>query len=495
MSLIFLLGLVRGKVGEPIAYQKEYDTTLGGPFESSNNSSRYALTQAIADRFSFELTPKEAKFATPDVVYHNGKFFSIFTPGVSFLGVPLYIIGKYFGFPQFTTYLLNVILAFINMLLVAKLSRKFGAGNIASYIAGFIFLFGTNALSYATTYTQHHLTILVILLSLLNLFGKRTFLKNVVLGGLFGIGLLADIPNAFFFIPVLLYALYKSFDKKQIEEKVALSLKLNIVGLIFGILPFLALFGWYNHTLTGSYTLTGQLIGRSDVMEVNGKIIAKPRSGTKKLQIEKKLPFDTRNQLNGLYILLISDERGWLIYSPVIIIGFIGLYVSLKKKNVNGNTILAVAVILTVVTSYSMFGDPWGGWSFGPRYLLPATAIASAGIGVLIEKFKQNKTFVIVFAVISIYSITISLVGAITTNAVPPKVEAVNLSEPIPHTYQYNLKLLEKDFSSSIAYNLYFAKFISARYFVTSYLVVISSILFISLIATQKDQIRERENI
>ena len=116
-----------------------------------------------------------------------------------------------------------------------------------------------------------------------------------------------------------------------------------------------------------------------------------------------------------------------------------------------------------------MFGDPWGGWAFGPRYLIPAAAILSAATGLTISRFRRNIPFIITFIVLLAYSLGVNTIGAMTTTQVPPKVEAVNLPDPIPHTYEYNLQLIDKNFSSSLVYNLYLFKIMSVKDFLYGY--------------------------
>src|SRR3989304_7035015 len=103
--IVLLLGFaVKGDKGDPIYYQTEKKTNVGSPFESTNTNSRYALVEAIADYGIFFFTDEQAKFSSPDLVLYNGKYFSIFTPGVSFVAVPFYIVGKLLAIPQLFTF-------------------------------------------------------------------------------------------------------------------------------------------------------------------------------------------------------------------------------------------------------------------------------------------------------------------------------------------------------------------------------------------------------
>lgn len=461
---------IKGHLHGPNYYQLTRDTSVGGPFESSNNTSRYALTEAIVEDKTFFFNDARARFATPDIEEYNGKIFSIFTPGVAFFGVPFYLLGKLFGLPQLFTYFSTAVLALINFFLIILLARKLGAGFYSSLLGGIVFLFGTNALSYALTFTQHHASVTLILLALLNITGERTFLKNILLGVLFGTGLLIDVPNGIMLLPIIIYALLKHLKSETISEKIKLGLKLNIIGLLIGLIPLLAVFGWYNYNTTGSYFKVAQLLGRRvDVLQT-GEIVHKRQISAE--AEAPKLPFNPRNQLQGSNILLISNERSWLYYSPVVLLGILGMVLAHRQMTKRSLAIIASSVVLTTIVVYSMFGDPWGGWAFGPRYLIPAAAILSAAIGIAVERFRKNIFFIVVFIILLAYSLGINTIGAMTTTQVPPKVEAVNLPNPIPYTYEYNLQLIDKDFTSSLVYNLYLFKFMSVREFLYGYYAV-----------------------
>jgi hypothetical protein len=117
-----------------------------------------------------------------------------------------------------------------------------------------------------------------------------------------------------------------------------------------------------------------------------------------------------------------------------------------------------------------MFGDPWGGWSFGARYLIPAAALMAIGLAALLDFAHRSKwkwLIVSAIALVGVLSIKINTLGALTTAALPPKVEADQLNEPIPYTPKYNLQILDKNLSSSLVFNLYLRHEISAHQYYT----------------------------
>jgi len=486
LVIVILLALaIKGNRGNPISYQSGYNTQVGGPFESSNSTARYALVEAIVKGKTLTLTEQQARFASPDVSAKDGKFFSIFTPGVSFLAVPFYVLGGLLGFPQLGAYLSVAVFSLFNIYLISVLGRRLGASFWASTFGGFVFLFATNALGYSQTLTQHQMGVTAILLALLNARQKRTWLNNASFGALAGIGLMLDVPIFIFMIPIGLYILAKHFSVEELKQKYKIAVKLSLMGLIIGIIPLFVLFGWYNNQTTGSYTTLAQTVGRTDAFKILSDA-EKKNAEKNKGSVESKrggieLPFDTREQLRGFYILMLSPERAWLFYSPIVLLGVFGIYLGLKNKKTQTATSLMAGIILLNIVLYTMFGDPWGGWSFGPRYLIPAAALLCIFAALFIDRYKNNYFVIALVMILLGYSVAINSIGVLTTNAIPPKVEAVALDKPIPYTAQYNLDILKSNQSSSLVYNQYLSAHLDAKTYAFFYTTLIY-ILGVSLL-------------
>lgn len=491
--VVFLLLLltVRGDTGQPLAYQFDKSTAVGGPFESSNSTARYALTEAIVERRSLSLTDEEARFASPDIVFYHNHFYSIFMPGISFIGVPFYMLGKLFNVPQVSTYLSMIFFAACNMFLLYVIGRRLGLSTYAAILGGFTFLFATDALPYAQSYTQHHVTTTLLLLAILNAIGKRTVKKNILFGFIIGAAMLIDIPNIVLLVPVGLYILAQHLTRKATPNGFVVSFQLIIVGIIFGLLPFIAIFGWYNKTTTGSYVKTGQTLGRVTYEDIkinppkaiNGKVSGEDHNSV--------FPFQSRLLYQGMYILLVSDERSWIYYSPIVLVGLLGFYYLYKNRITLGFVNMLAAIIGSNILLYSMFGDPWGGWSFGPRYIIPSAAVLCITLAVAINAYGKKLLFSLLFLVLLVYSIFVSTVGAITTSAIPPKGEADSLANPLPHTYVYNIQLLQDNKLNSLIYNVFLRQEIPGTVYaliIFAALIIISLVLYARLINQMKKE-------
>lgn len=473
--------------------QTSFDTSIGGPFELTNSTSRYVLTQAMVDNHSFALTDSQARYASPDLVKFKDTYLSIFTPGISLLGIPLYWLGKSWGVPQLLTYLLNPVVLLLDIGLVALVSRKLGSSPKLAIMSGLIFAFATNALVYANTYTQHVVTVALICASLLLAVSKLRWWQRVLLGVAYGAAVLVDIPNAFMLLPPVFVAMFKDVELTTIKDRVKLQLPLTGVWLLIGVLPFLVLFGYYNYQLTGSYFTLGQFIGRYDYPDTNPTVktaetkaaellqTATPSAKLPELGFGLDLPFESRSQLEGAHILLTSRQRSWWYYSPVVWLGVLGLTIAYLTSTTKKTAVMVISVIAIDILLYSSFGDPWGGWAFGPRYLIPAAALLTAGIGTVATYCLRRRWLglglALVLAMTVVFSVYTNVLGGVTTAAIPPKGEAEALQNDTPWTTLYNQRLVTQNRISSLVFNEYLKDIVTGREFITYLTAFCSSLI------------------
>jgi hypothetical protein len=458
------------------------NTNPAGPFENSGSASRYSLVEAIMENKSFAFTFEQAKFSAPDISAYKGRVFSIFNPGVSLIGLPFYAAGKFFGLAQIFTYYSVLLFGVINVFLIYLLARKLGAGRYSSLAAGFIFLFGTNAFVYALTFTQHMSTTTFVLLGILNVLSKRTLGNNVILGLIAGGALMMDLVNLVFMSPLFVYAFIKQFDVKDNKDWIKLSFNPSITAFIIGILPFIMFLGIYNFELSGVYTKVPQMIGNAKIEEGDKNLADIQQNRLVQENVEKIiLPFNSRRLLNGMHVLLVSEERSWLYYSPIVLMGLGGFLILYRRKEYQSFAVACLSVVMVNIITYSMFIDPWGGWAYGARYLIPGAGVFSIGLALVVNKYGRNSLFTVLFFLLASYSVYMSVLGANTSSTVPPKIEAEQLETPTPYGATYNFQLVEKGLSSSLFYNLFWTNYISLENYISIYsilLIVVLSVIY-----------------
>lgn len=514
---MFVVGL-RGFPGNPDAevfnlYGHEWVTN--GPLELSPERGRFALTYAFVEDGSLFFSTPLAKFVAPDLGYtSSGKFASLFAPGVSFLAMPGYIVGKYFGAAQVGTFAVISLFALLNMYLVQALARRLGANRLPAVLAAVAFGFATPAFAYGVNLYQHHISTFLLLSSVYFLMGRRTLSVYAYVWFSCALGVVVDNPNIFLMLPIGLYAFYLFFKQYFLDAETT-DRKAVIRRWILPIFTFatmavpMGLFMWYNDTAYGSpFQLPGTLVSVKEITAdgrpvLEDEFFAKEKAAKGEVDTRYKEDLDktavgffkTRNLYNGFYIHFISPDRGILVFAPVLVLGVLGLFV-LYRSNPTA-TALLVSLIGMNVLVYSMWGDPWGGWAFGSRYLVPSYALLAVGIALFlnVQRLMLFRHFLLV--PLLVYSLWVNTLGAVTSSANPPKTEVLSIEAVTGREQKYtffrnweylNMKY-EKVGSKAFVYQAW------AKYHVTApqyHLIVFSLSLIIVMLVFAREIITGR---
>jgi hypothetical protein len=474
VALVLALS-VRGLPGNPTPAQLNTIAWKdNGPFELSPERGRFALLYSLVEDHSFQLQPSLAKFTAPDVGYLGTHYVSIFAPSVSFLAIPGYVIGRYFNLSQVGAFFWMSLFALFNVLLIRTIAIKLGAHPLASTIAGLTFLFATPAFPYAVTIYEHHPSTFLLLLSFYFLIRFNSVFSLVAIWILYAFAFTVDYPNLFLMLPIAIAAFLKSFNFENVRKKLVLHISLPRIFAVLGVIIPLAYLLWVNNASYGNPLRISGTVQTVESVAANGAPIF--LSTLEKAQLSKSntpvnLPppsalsfFQPRNMLNGFYILLFSPDRGVLMYTPVMLFGVAGLYYASKKKQKYLPVLLGVIGFDFIL--YTMWGDPYGGWAFGGRYLIPAYAILSIYIAFLLSWFGRKRLLLLFFFIVFSYSVMVNTLGAITSNSNPPAIQAVALSQqihqPVSYTYMRNVNDLNKNISKSFVFQTYANNYMSA---------------------------------
>lgn len=479
---------VKGLPGNPTSEELNLPQWKeNGPLELSPERGRFTLTYSIAENRSLEFSESLAKFAMPDlVVAPSGHYVSMFAPSVSFLALPGFIIGKYFGISQVGAFAVIALFAIFNIILIRSIAVRLGANSIAASLGAFIFIFATPAFAYAATLYQHHISTFVILFSVYALIRWNNFWSLALVWFLAAFSITVDNPNIFFMLPIAVCALGKIIiiqnKKNNFSVKVKLLGFLSFFAVIFPAVFFL----WFNTASNGSaFQLSGTLPSAkiSAVQPEKSSAIAMDED----VRQEKSAigAFNTRNLTNGFYIHFLSPDRGVINYAPVILVGILGI-IFLYRKNATYANLLTAIIGLNVLL-YSMWGDPYGGWAFGSRYLIPSYAMLAIGIGIILTQWRKNIIFLIVFFALFNYSAKINILGALTSNANPPQIEILELEKMTgrieKYTYERNRQYLEEKGSKSFVFQTYFKdKATAQNYYYLVYGLIVAVAAFLLLL-------------
>ncbi|MFX1518786.1 MAG: ArnT family glycosyltransferase [Promethearchaeota archaeon] len=360
-------------------------------FASSNEASRLALIQAIVHNRSFIINEFADQTRYIDIAYYNGNYYSDKAPGLSFIGLPIYLICNTFGFSlEMTHFFLILINAFFTSLatiLIYEICNFLDYNSKICVLMALIFAFGTIAWVYAKTFLAHGFSAFLFLLSMYyaHRFIQGNETKFILLSGVaIGYSFLVEYSNLFLLVPFLVYfALYKT-QKKLIYFLVPIVLLLILLGtyhyVCFGN-PFSTPYRYYYH------------------------------------ERQQDISFISNPVYIGLYGLLFSPQRGLFFISPVLLLSLYGFFLLYKKYK--PETILFLSSFIIISVFYSMLPNWHGAYCYGPRYLLAVVPFIVIPLGTCIEKYKENKIFLISFSLIFVFSIIANALGALV-NPFPP---------------------------------------------------------------------------
>lgn len=487
ISLLILFLSVRGLPGNPDPIQlNDLKWKNEGPLELSPERGRYALLYSIVEDQSATFSLGLARFTAPDVAYSNGNYVSLFAPGLSFISVPGYLIGKYLGSSQVGAFMTVSLFALFNLALIYLISVRLGANKIAATLGGMVFLFATPSYAYAVNLYQHHITTFLILLSVYLLIRSTSLLSLSLVMFLFAFAVPLDYPNLVFMTPIAIYAAFNFF--KVLKEKEMIIIKpiyIKMISVLGMSLP-IAFFLWFN---TLSYGSPFNMLGSSNLevvetIDEKGKPHFKgsENQATAVTSVEEKPTsgisfFQTRNLLNGFYIHFFSPERGIVYFTPVILMGFIGLFIAYRRKLIISQVLLGVMGLNILL--YSMWGDPWGGWAFGSRYLIPTYAVLSVFLSLALCRFRKKSLFLLPFTILLSYSIFVNTLGAITSSRIPTKPEVLALEQlsgrEEKYTYERSYDVLMAGISKSYVFQIYAKEYLTAAQYFTLLLVILLS--------------------
>jgi len=150
------------------------------------------------------------------------------------------------------------------------------------------------------------------------------------------------------------------------------------------------------------------------------------RLESKMLELKPIASVWSANFLPGLTGLLISPSRGLLIFSPVIVFSFAGIYYIFKNGAAPLYKYLS-AISIFYILLFSFYTSWWGGHTYGYRYLIDIVPFLCIFIAFAIEKIMSSKRLKLIFTLLFCFSIFVQVIGFFnypdTWNSIPKDVD------------------------------------------------------------------------
>ena len=321
-----------------------------------NEFSRFDLVRALVDQGTTRIDAYQDN--TGDKAFYQGHWYSDKAPGTALVGVPVYALEKLTagltgGSPPDDEAAIQG-LAFVEsgiptVLLVLLLVRLLGplVGEGWALAVGLAYGFGSIAFPFATMFFGHAASTAALFASFYVLYrwkAQRGRWGPLVAGFLAGLAVLTEIPVALGVAALLVYAAFLGRGAAA--------------RFVAGGLPLAAVLLAYNWLTFGSPFSIGYQY-----------------SPTFAAQNQQGLISIVWPQLDTTWELLFSP-RGLIRLAPWFALAPLGL-VALRRRDVRFEIVLAAVICVAFLTYNSGALNPFGGWTPGPRYLLPALPFAA----------------------------------------------------------------------------------------------------------------------
>lgn len=472
MGIVFYGATLRGPVGNytTVSDLKRIEGYTGSPFESSHERASYAELVQMREKNTPALSDGLRDFAAPDVGFDNEKYYSYFPPGISLIIRPLFELGYPFHLSLVAAYSTMAIISIGTMIMLYLICKNvFELPSYIGILAALTFAFATTSWSYAVTIFQHAPSAFFAAVMFYGVARYRARVKTSAIWAsivwfTYGISILFDYPNGLILAPFIVYYLSSAFQIIRAEnEEHKISLRVNmahfavVIWFVIGVaiqLTFNALYMDHAFELRQNFARYDPGLARLMLeQDIKNKVMT-VTSENVSASVEQRthMPFLEEVFFSGIVTLLVAPDKGLFYFSPILIFALWGIYYAFKYEYKLEHAIL-VAFMVTNLFIYASFGDPHGGWAFGPRYLIPAMVALGFYTAYGYSKLK-HPLFKALFFFIFLFSMCISAAGVLTTNNVPPHIEADFLKKPF-YNYLLNFHMIDTQGTSNFVYTTF----------------------------------------
>jgi len=387
-----------------------------------NVNSRVCLTYAIVEKHSFAIDDylKIEALKTEDVAFFDGHYYSDKIIGASLLGVvpmtALHLVSLAVGHDfswdakryVVTVFSVSVTAALAGVALY-RLLLILGASVAGSLFLVLAFVFGTEMFSVSTIFLSYAPAICFELLSYAALVKNRDRLdrRTLILAGLaLGAGLLCEYTLGIVAIGLSVYTIH------HLKEKRA------IIWYWLGALAPLLVFVGYTLVCFGRPTIPYEYEVRTEF----------------KVGMSQGFQGIVGFNPTVLYYIAIHRYRGLFYHSPFLLPAIWGWIAMWRDPRRRSDALLSISMIVAYLAFNASYYMWWGGWTNGPRHLIPALPFLVVPLVWVWQSGRVGRAVLIALAAVAIFFNTLP---AMVDAQIPQGYQAVELYHP---RIQYNYR-------------------------------------------------------
>lgn len=370
-----------------VARRMYYDKTFALPEENFPEENVFMTSEIGKDGKRYSPTGLGYTLALLPAVVFEDLFLKL--AGADFLtAFPLNSDWPVLLFASFTNSVFGALLT-VTMYLIL---RSYNITHKSSIFLSLVTIVATNLFPYTKHTMAHMMQVSFLILSFFFLrkaLISKTSWSFLSSGLAFGVALISYNPT--FIYPAIPFGVYYIFLKRPNLKKLPeIAKDLSLIAL--GVLPFYLTYNWFNWTRFGNAVSTGY--GEFDVL-----FFLLPQAYV---------------IYEGLWSVLLSPGRSFILYSPILVI--ILLFWNKLKKPYRPEVVsfFILTLIYVYLTSVLQGGIDYPVWhgesSWGPRYLTPLIPFLMILVGLIYSKMSKNARYLVFFPLLCL-GIYIQLLG------------------------------------------------------------------------------------
>jgi hypothetical protein len=367
-------------------------------------TSHFALVKALA-RGDASIDPDH--WETCDKAWFRGHFYSDKAPGLAFVTLPAYEVADavgamrgntlrrdgwplaMLGVPSFDLWILGLLgvvaPAAILLVLVRRAGERLEPGfGLAAALA---FGLATLVLPFSTLLFSHLLSATLAFAGFTVLWTEREGAQRlglVALGGLLaGAAIVTEYPLGLTAIALGGYALARASPLRRAGAYAA--------GAVVGVIPLAA----YNLWAFGSVTHMSYADG----------VLVQGESGHAQLGLNDRGLFGIGYPSPHVLLQLLFSSRGLVVLTPITAAAVVGT-ILLYRRGLRAEALVVWCVCLGTLVYESGFVNPYGGYSPGPRYFIPALPFLCFPLALAFRRFGLATTAVAAVSALAMVAAT-----------------------------------------------------------------------------------------